>query len=90
MLMRMLLALILSAAVALISGPKLIAWLRRLKFGQTIYELGPQSHKQKQGTPTMGGVMIALGLLAACVLCAPWQAQRSLGWKSFLWPVWFL
>ena len=85
MLMRMLLALVLSAAVALISGPKLIAWLRRLKFGQTIYELGPQSHKQKQGTPTMGGVMIALGLLAACVLCAPWFIATCIRWSAAAW-----
>ena len=33
--------------------------LRKLKFGQTIYELGPKSHRTKQGTPTMGGLMFA-------------------------------
>lgn len=62
---RMLLAVILSAALVLLSGPKLIPALRKLKLGQTIYELGPQSHKQKQGTPVMGGLMIALGVVVA-------------------------
>ena len=45
--LRMILALILSTAIVLLTGPKLIAWLRKLKLGQTIYELGPQSHQKK-------------------------------------------
>ena len=67
--LRMLIALILSAAVVLAMGPKFIPVLRRMKFGQTIYELGPQSHKTKQGTPTMGGLMIAAGAVAAALVC---------------------
>ena len=67
--LRMLVALILSAVIVLVSGPKVIPALRKLKFGQTIYDLGPQSHKAKQGTPTMGGVMIAAGALIAAVVC---------------------
>lgn len=67
--LRMLIALILSAVVVLVSGPKVIPALRRLKFGQTIYDLGPQSHKTKQGTPVMGGVMIFGGTVLAAVLC---------------------
>lgn len=88
--MRMLLAMILAAAAALISGPKLIAWLRKLKFGQTIYELGPQTHKQKQGTPTMGGLMIALGLLLGAVICAPANSLWGLGWQNYIWPLLFV
>lgn len=68
--LRMILALVLSAAVVLLTGPKLIAWLRKLKLGQTIYELGPQSHQKKQGTPIMGGLCIALGCVLAFVICA--------------------
>ncbi len=67
--LRMLLALILSAAIVLLTGPRLIAWLRKLKLGQTIYELGPQSHQKKQGTPIMGGLCIALGCVVAFVVC---------------------
>ena len=67
--LRMILALILSAAIVLLTGPKFIAWLRKLKLGQTIYELGPQSHQKKQGTPIMGGLIIALGCVASFIVC---------------------
>ena len=67
--LRMILALILSTAIVLLTGPKLIAWLRKLKLGQTMYELGPQSHMKKQGTPIMGGLCIALGCVVAFVVC---------------------
>lgn len=40
-----------------------IPLLKRLKFGQTIRDEGPQWHKSKQGTPTMGGIFIAFGVL---------------------------
>ncbi len=42
-----------------------IPYLRKLKFGQTILEEGPKWHKEKQGTPTMGGVMMVAGVLLA-------------------------
>ena len=67
--LRMILALILSAAIVLLTGPHFIAWLRKLKLGQTIYELGPESHKKKQGTPIMGGLCIALGCVVAFIAC---------------------
>ncbi len=63
--LRMLLALILAAAIVLLTGPHFIAWLRKLKLGQTIYELGPESHRKKQGTPIMGGLFIALGCVVS-------------------------
>lgn len=44
-------------------GIPIIPLLKRLKFGQTIREEGPQWHKSKQGTPTMGGVLIAVGVI---------------------------
>ena len=57
--LRLILALILSLVAMLLIGPKVLPVLRKMKFGQTIYELGPQSHQVKQGTPTMGGLMFA-------------------------------
>ena len=71
---RMMGALLLSAAIALLTGPKLIAYLKKLHFGQTIYELGP-AHQKKQGTPVMGGLMMAAGILAASLIFHPagWQ-----------------
>ncbi len=50
-------------AVTVLLGFVVIPYLRKLKFGQTILEEGPNWHKDKQGTPTMGGVMIVAGVL---------------------------
>ncbi|MBQ3278838.1 MAG: phospho-N-acetylmuramoyl-pentapeptide-transferase [Clostridia bacterium] len=75
---RMMGAMLLSLGIALAAGPKLIAWLRKLHFGQTIYELGP-AHQKKQGTPVMGGLMMAAGILAASLICHPacWQGGED-------------
>ncbi|NLZ88253.1 MAG: phospho-N-acetylmuramoyl-pentapeptide-transferase [Clostridiales bacterium] len=65
-------AAILSFGLMLLIMPRLIPFLKRLKFGQTIYQLGPQSHQAKQGTPNMGGLAIALAVVVgsvAAVLC---------------------
>ena len=56
---------IISFAVTALSGYIVIPYLRKLKFGQTILEIGPNWHKDKQGTPTMGGVMLVAGVLLA-------------------------
>jgi len=49
--------------VALVIGPLIIPALRRLKFGQSIRQEGPESHYAKAGTPTMGGIIILVALL---------------------------
>ena len=56
-------AFILGFAAAFFPGFAVIPWLRRLKFGQTILDLGPSWHKKKQGTPTMGGLLIIGGFV---------------------------
>lgn len=50
-------AAVLSFLTAFLLGFVLIPLLRKLKFGQTILDIGPAWHKSKQGTPTMGGIM---------------------------------
>ncbi len=65
---RMILALLLAFALMLIIGPRVLPLLRKLNFGQTIYELGPQSHKVKKGTPIMGGLMFAFATVAAALV----------------------
>lgn len=57
-----LLAGLVAAAVVLITGHFAIPALHRLKFGQSIRDEGPKSHRAKSGTPTMGGLMIAAGI----------------------------
>ena len=72
-------SLIVAAAVAagfvLMTGPFFIPWLHKLKFGQSIREEGPQSHQAKSGTPTMGGIMIILGIVIGTLAGAPWTAE---------------
>ena len=58
---------ILSFLIALVLGKWLIPWLHKLKFGQTILEIGPTWHQKKQGTPTMGGILFILGFVAAVI-----------------------
>ena len=54
--------------IAALSGYWLIPALRKLHFGQSILEIGPNWHKNKEGTPTMGGIMFVIGILAASCL----------------------
>jgi phospho-N-acetylmuramoyl-pentapeptide-transferase len=49
--------------ITVLLSPIFIPFLRRLKFGQSIREEGPKSHKKKSGTPTMGGIMILLSIV---------------------------
>ena len=63
-------ALALSFIVVIAIGPWLIPQLHKLKFGQAIREEGPQSHQAKSGTPTMGGMMIILGLVLSTLVFA--------------------
>jgi len=51
--------------VTAILGPVIIPWLTKLKFGQEILEIGPNWHKSKAGTPTMGGMMFIAGVLVS-------------------------
>ncbi len=85
---------IITAAIALIAtaalGFLVIPLLRRLKYGQTILDIGPIWHKEKkQGIPTMGGIMFILGTILAFVvgLIMLWQRKLisfdSIGYQSF-------
>jgi phospho-N-acetylmuramoyl-pentapeptide-transferase len=56
--------------LVLVLGPWMIERLRRLQIGQYIREEGPQAHKSKAGTPTMGGVLILSGILIPTLLWA--------------------
>lgn len=51
--------------VSAVTGIFLIPLLKKLHFGQTIYEKGPAWHKSKQGTPMMGGFMFIIGTVVA-------------------------
>ena len=64
--------------VSLLLGPWLIRKLRSFQIGQEIREEGPESHQSKQGTPTMGGLLIIVAVLLPTVL---WTDLRN----PFIW-----
>ena len=55
-------------AVTAFLGYIVIPYLKKLNFGQTILEIGPKWHKDKQGTPTMGGIMLVAGVVIAVAI----------------------
>jgi len=57
-------------ATGLIVGPAVIRRLREFQIGQYIREDGPQAHHKKAGTPTMGGVLIAISIVVPTLLWA--------------------
>ena len=61
-------ASVLAMVVVLVIGPAFIRWLRLNEFGQNIREEGPEAHKTKEGTPTMGGVLIWFAVLVSYVV----------------------
>lgn len=67
-----------AAVVVLMAGPILLPILRRLKFGQSIRQEGPQSHQAKSGTPTMGGIMIVGGITIGTLVAAPLNTKIGL------------
>lgn len=71
-------AIFVSAAVVLVLMPFWIRLLRYRKIGQQIRADGPQRHLQKQGTPTMGGVIMLVSILVTCALLARWNMTLML------------
>src|SRR3990170_7884275 len=59
---RVLVAGILAMVISIVAGPKFIDFLRRNEFGQQIRADGPRGHSVKQGTPTMGGLLIMVSM----------------------------
>ena len=63
------LAIVIAAVITGLLGYFMVPFLHKIKFGQTIREVGPSWHKNKQGTPTMGGIMFIIGSSVAAVIC---------------------
>ena len=57
------LPVIISFAISALLGPVVIPFLRRLKVGQTVRGEGPKAHLKKNGTPTMGGILIMIAVV---------------------------
>ncbi len=67
---RVIMALILSLVVTTVYGKKLIIFLQNKQMGETVRDLGLAGEQQKRGTPSMGGIIIILGILIPTLLLA--------------------
>jgi len=83
-------AVVTSLVLAFLLGPPTIRWLTRLKVGQVVREVGPDTHLEKAGTPTMGGVLIITSAVLSGVLWAridtwyTWLPLVALVWMGMI------
>ncbi len=66
--LRAVLACMTALVISFVIGPRMIAWLTRMKIGQSVRDDGPQTHLVKAGTPTMGGALILVAILVTTLL----------------------
>lgn len=69
-LVTIVLTIALAFTLSALLAPLAIPYLRRMKFGQSIREEGPESHQKKAGTPTMGGLIFLLSILLSTLVVA--------------------
>jgi phospho-N-acetylmuramoyl-pentapeptide-transferase len=67
---RMGVGIMLSLIISLLLGNRIIRSLKRMQIGETVRDLGLEGQMQKQGTPTMGGLIILLAILVPSILLA--------------------
>ncbi len=67
---RSILAAITGLFLSVYVGPKIIGFLQKKQIGEKIKEIGPQSHRSKAGTPTMGGIIIMISVIVPVLLWA--------------------
>ncbi|HUG59413.1 MAG TPA: phospho-N-acetylmuramoyl-pentapeptide-transferase [Candidimonas sp.] len=78
--LRAVLACATALLIGLFAGPRVIRKLTEMKIGQAVRAYGPESHLQKNGTPTMGGVLILISIGVSTLLWADWT-------NRFVWVV---
>ena len=66
--LRAVLATMTALVISFLIGPRMIAWLSRMKIGQAVRNDGPQTHLAKAGTPTMGGALILVSIVITTLL----------------------
>src|SRR5437763_14817149 len=72
---RVLIAGTASLLMCLFLSPRFIAFVRRREFGQNIREEGPQGHKTKAGTPTLGGIVILIAFAVPFLILSRHQTD---------------
>ncbi|MGE5104004.1 MAG: phospho-N-acetylmuramoyl-pentapeptide-transferase [Betaproteobacteria bacterium] len=68
--LRAVLATMTALVISFLIGPRMIAWLSRMRIGQAVRNDGPQTHLTKAGTPTMGGALILVSIAVTTLLWA--------------------
>ena len=66
--LRAVLACMTALVISFVVGPRMIAWLTRMKIGQAVRDDGPRTHLTKAGTPTMGGALIIVSIAITTLL----------------------
>lgn len=67
-------------------GPPMIRWLKSVRLGQKVRQEGPQSHLSKEGTPTMGGLLIVTSIVVPTILWGNLESRAM--WMALLATVW--
>src|SRR5699024_8999294 len=79
----LLITILIAFLITFLLSPIFIPFLRRLKFGQSIREEGPQSHLKKTGTPTMGGIMIVISSVITSLIMVN-KVSTDIGYELWL------
>ena len=79
-------AAITALLVSFVLGPPMIEWLRHFRVGQKVRQEGPQTHLQKAGTPTMGGILIVTAIVVPCLLWGNFHSRAM--WIALAATVW--
>uniref|UniRef100_UPI002803A8E8 phospho-N-acetylmuramoyl-pentapeptide- transferase n=1 Tax=uncultured Megasphaera sp. TaxID=165188 RepID=UPI002803A8E8 len=74
----LILSFVVSLVIGLVFGPFVIRELKKFHARQSEREEGPQSHKYKAGTPTMGGILILAALTISCLIFDPMDLRKGL------------
>lgn len=82
--LTLLITIAIAFLITVLISPIFIPFLRRLKFGQSIREEGPQSHLKKTGTPTMGGLMIVVSIIITSIIMAAKTSADGIGYELWL------
>lgn len=83
---RAILALVFSLIISLLVGGKIIDLLKAKLIGESIRDLGPESHKSKKGTPTMGGLIIIAAIVVPVLLWG--DIRNAYVWVALLGIIW--
>lgn len=75
---------IISFAIVAALGPILIPMLTRFKFGQTVRDDGPNTHLKKNGTPTMGGILLIVSILITGLFRGNLSSDMWIGFLSIV------